>query len=331
MIEIELTYKQQITIIQCELNNKIEDIYKKFISKVGIDINSIYFLYSGNKINNNELTIDKIINFNDRKINKMQILVETIHEFNKEESSIKFKDIICPKCNEKAKIKIKDYKIKIYGCKNNHIIDNILFDEFENLEKIDVSKVICDGCKINNKKNSFDNKFYYCLNCKMKICVTCKLQHDKNHKIIDYDNINYICNYHNEGFIRYCKDCNLNLCLYCESQHNNHNIISIMPDLDKIKKNIIELRENINIYNNNIDNIIYKLKKVKDNFEIYYYIYSNLYNNYEKRIRNYELFNNINEIYNKNIINDIKKINNELHINNKIINILYIYNKMINN
>ena len=29
MIEIELTYKQQITIIQCQLNNKMIDIYKK--------------------------------------------------------------------------------------------------------------------------------------------------------------------------------------------------------------------------------------------------------------------------------------------------------------
>ena len=64
MVEIEFLYKQQITVVQCELNNKIKDSYNKFISKVGIDINSIYFIYSGNKIDNNELTIDQLINNN---------------------------------------------------------------------------------------------------------------------------------------------------------------------------------------------------------------------------------------------------------------------------
>ena len=59
MVEIEFIFKQQIIIIQGELNNKMEDIYNKFISKVGIDINSVYFLYSGNKIDNKEIIIDK--------------------------------------------------------------------------------------------------------------------------------------------------------------------------------------------------------------------------------------------------------------------------------
>ena len=48
MVEIEFSYKQKNTIIQCQLNNKMIDIYKKFSSKIGIDINSVYFLYSGN-------------------------------------------------------------------------------------------------------------------------------------------------------------------------------------------------------------------------------------------------------------------------------------------
>ena len=107
MVEIEFSYKQQITIVQCELNNKVKDIYNKFISKIGIDINLIYFIYSGNKINNNELTIDQLINVNDRSINKMKILVELINESNQEKSLIKSNDIICPICKEKARINIK--------------------------------------------------------------------------------------------------------------------------------------------------------------------------------------------------------------------------------
>ena len=238
MVEVEFIYQQQITIVQCELNNKIGDIYKRFISKVGIDINSVYFLYSGNKIDNNELTIDKLININDREIKKMKIIVESINQIEINEALIESNEIICPKCKEKAMININNYNIKIYGCKNNHIIDNILFENFENLQMIDISKILCEECKINNKKESYENKFNYCLNCKKNICVTCKIKHDKNHKIIDYENKDYICNNHNEGYIRYCEDCKINLCIYCESKHNNHKIINIMPDLDEIKNKI---------------------------------------------------------------------------------------------
>ena len=261
----------------------------------------------------------------------MKIIVESINEIKINKSLIKSNEIICPTCKEKAKININDYNIKIHGCKNDHIIDNILFDKFENLQMLDISKIICEECKINNKNDSYENKFNYCLNCKKNICVTCKFKHDKDHKIIDYDNKDYICNIHNEGYIRYCKDCKLNLCVYCESKHNNHNTINIIPDLDEIKNKIKELRENINIFNNNIEKIINKLKKVMDNIEIYYKIYNNIYNNYENRIRNYELYYNINEINNNNINNEIKKINNEYNIKTKIINILKIYNKMNNN
>jgi len=322
MVEVEFSYQQNNIIIQCELNSKMIDIYKKYISKVGLDINSIFFIYSGNKISNNELTIDQLININDRSINKMKILIETINEINQKKSIIKSNDIICPKCNEKARINIKDYNINILGCKNNHIINDILFDEFENLEMIDLSKIICEKCKINNKNDSYENKFYYCLNCKMNLCVTCKIKHDKNHKIIDYDIKNYICNIHNEGYARYCKKCELNLCLSCESKHSEHETISIIPDLDKIKNNVKELRENIDIFNNNINNIISKLNKVKENIEKYYNIYNNICINYEIKNRNYELYYNLKEINKNNIIEDIKVINNELNINNKIKNIL---------
>ena len=311
MVEVEFNFKEQTIIIQSELNNKMEEIYNEFISKVGIDINSVYFLYSGNKIDNNEVTIDKLINTNDREIKKMKIVVESINELNLDKSLIKSNDIICPKCCEKAKININNYNIKIYGCKNNHIIDNILFENFENLEMIDISKIICEECKINNKKDSSENKFNYCLDCKKNICVECQINHDKNHKIIDYENKNYICYNHYEGYTRYCEDCKMNLCKNCEVDHNNHNTINIMPDLDKIENNIKELKENIDIFNNNIEKIINKLRKVKENIEIYYKIYNNIFNNYEKKIRNYDLFYNINEMNNNNIINEIKKINNE--------------------
>ena len=175
MVEVEFSYKQNNIIIQCQLNSKIIDIYKAFISKVGIDINSVYFIYSGNKINNNELIIDQIININDRSINKMKILVESINEINQEKSLIKSNDIICPNCKEKARINIKDYKINIYGCKNNHITKNILINQFNKFQEIDYfSEIICQKCDQNNRYNTYNNEFYYCNKCKINLCPICK-------------------------------------------------------------------------------------------------------------------------------------------------------------
>ena len=41
-------------------------------------------------------------------------------------------DVICPKCKEICKYEINNYKIKLYDCKNGHIIENIKLDEFKN-------------------------------------------------------------------------------------------------------------------------------------------------------------------------------------------------------
>ena len=60
-----------------------------------------------------------------------------------------------------------------------------------------------------------------------------------------------------------------------------------------------------------------------DNIEIYYKINNDLLNNYENK--NYHNLKNINEIVNIIKLNDIRKINN---INDRISNILDIYNKM---
>ena len=55
MIEIIFNYKGNTTIIQCSKEEKMKEIFNKFKQKTGIDINSLYFLYSGNKLTNDEL------------------------------------------------------------------------------------------------------------------------------------------------------------------------------------------------------------------------------------------------------------------------------------
>ena len=117
--------------VQCNKNEKIKDIINKFIIKTQIDNNSVYYLYKGNKINE-ELEIEKL----NEDINNIKIIVNKINEENKNNNIIKSKDIICPECKEKIMIKIKDYIIELYDCKNGHNIKNILFDEYEKTQYI---------------------------------------------------------------------------------------------------------------------------------------------------------------------------------------------------
>ena len=58
-------------------------------------------------------------------------------------TKIKSKIIICPQCNENIKINIKDYKINLFECKNKHKINKIFFNEFENTQLIDLTKIKC--------------------------------------------------------------------------------------------------------------------------------------------------------------------------------------------
>ena len=102
-------------------------------------------------------------------------------------SEILSKEIICKECKENCMIKIKDYKFNLFGCKNGHNIKNISIQNFENTQKIKNSKIICGKC------NKINNEYYKCFTCKIIICSKCKLNHDKEHNIIEYEKINFIC------------------------------------------------------------------------------------------------------------------------------------------
>ena len=335
MAQVEFSYEQINEIIECDPNEKMKDIFQKFATKSEIDINSVYFLYEGNKLDE-ELTFEQIKEMKEIKISKINISVHKREksDINENKTIINSNKIICPECGEISIINIKDYRINMYGCKNGHKTNDILLDKFESMQTIDISKILCDKCRENNKSNTNGNTFFRCNECRMNLCEKCKIEHDTNHKIIDYDDKDYICNKHNELFTEYCNDCKLNLCSLCGSEHVTHKIISIMTDLNKSKNKMKHLKRKINNFENNINNLIEKLKKVMENIDIYYNILNNLFNNIinnfenNKKI-NYELYQNINEINNNDLFNDINEINKDF--NNKINNIIKIYNKMINN
>ena len=81
-------------------------------------------------------------------------------------------------------------------------------------------------------------------------------------------------------------------------------------------------------FNNDINQIIYKLLNVRENVEILYNIYYDMVSQYEDQYRNYEIFESLENIENNKIINEIEKINLMENINSKIENILNIYERM---
>ena len=128
-----------------------------------------------------------------------------------EQSLNKSKYIICQTCMENIRIKIQDYKIELYECQNSHTIENLSFKDFEKLQFIDESKIICDFCKTSNKSSTYENKFYICLSCKKNICPLCKSTHEKNHLMINYDEKYFKFNKHNESYTLYCEQCKKNI------------------------------------------------------------------------------------------------------------------------
>ena len=161
-VEIEFIYDGISTIIQCNSNEKMKNICQKFKDKVGIDKNrKVFYSYDGKVGIDEELTFRDNANSEDKKGNKMSILVFSNDSLiiQKENDIKESQNIICPKCKENIKMDIKEYKINLYDCKNRHKKNNILLNEFKETQKFDNSKIVCDICKKNNKSISYNNIF----------------------------------------------------------------------------------------------------------------------------------------------------------------------------
>ena len=192
MVEVFFNYKGiDTTIIQCNINDIMKDIINKFISKRENINKNVFFLYNGTKINE-ELTFSQQANEIDNERKIMNVIVYDKDEGDNIRTIIKSNEVICPECQENILINIKNYKVNLNECKNGHMKYNILFEEYEKIQKIDLSKIKCDKCgKCIN--NIYNNKLYICNSCEMKLCTLCNEIHDKNHNIINYnDKIIYV-------------------------------------------------------------------------------------------------------------------------------------------
>jgi len=74
MTEISFYYDGQKKTLQCQKSDKMKDIFDKYFSETGIDNSNKYFLYNGEKIDEN-LTVIQTSCKNDRITNEMNILI----------------------------------------------------------------------------------------------------------------------------------------------------------------------------------------------------------------------------------------------------------------
>ena len=331
MVEIEFEFNQNRTVIQVNLNDKIEEALKKYINKTELELNKLYFLSNGSYINDSEI-IQNIMNESEKQKKRMKILVyskDTL-SMNDSKNLIKSKEVICPICNESCKYKIENYKIKLYDCKNGHTTENIRLNDYMDKQNINISKIKCDICKDKNKSETYQNLFYICNECNKNICPLCKSLHDKEHTLINYDDKNYICKKHNEKFTRYCEECKIDICVLCENKHEEHKTLShskILIDIKKLRNKMDDLRnikKKIKKFNENIKEIIKKFNKTMEYMEIYYNINNKILNDYENnKNRNYNILLNLNEI-NISIENEINNIKYKYGYGYNLNRILYI-------
>ena len=216
-VNILFNFDGAIVIIQGLKNDKMRDICKKFENKIGINMNSLIFLYNGDQLNL-DLSFNELANSIDKSNNEMKILVYR-NELN---------EYTCPKCGEK--IRLKSDKIEKVILSNNNIkdtIDGIKF-QIENIIKISLKDpVIIQLKNINFLLNSINNSIEKNNEQLKNLFVDA----DYNKKIEKLENKNSI-----KGLLEIKKnDINKNIILF---NMNNNCLIDVF--INKEKVNIIK-------------------------------------------------------------------------------------------
>ena len=142
MVELEFNFLQMKTIIQANLDDLFHIAIRKFCNKNNIKEDTVFFMAEGILLQGDKKIRD-IMNQTKKRDNKINLLVYSLdRDIKNENAIIESKEIICPKCFELCRIKIEDYMIKLFDCKNNHFTE-INLDQFKETQKIDLCKNIC--------------------------------------------------------------------------------------------------------------------------------------------------------------------------------------------
>ena len=331
-VEVEFMYDGTVIVIQCGDSSLMKDVCQLFAKKADIDIKSVFFIYGGNQLDQEKSFITQA-NSSDKERKRMTIIVTPSLPEEEDTSKIKAKQVICPTCGENARITINNFKVNLFACKNGHEINNLFLNEYVLTPEIDQSKIKCGDCKECDKGKAFNNQFFSCLSCKKNLCPLCNSKHDKSHKIINYDDKNFICDIHNELFNSFCETCQKDICLLCETDHNGHDIIyysKIIVNKDKKLNQLKYLRKGIDILQKDVNDIINHLNKFVEYMNILYNINLNIVNNFDIKKRNYILLKNVDDLNIETYCSYINPIINNESINYKFEKMMNIYNDMIN-
>ena len=112
MAKVIFTYEGEETTIQCLKEDQMKNICFKYSSKIDIDMNSLYFLYGGNKVNL-DLSFEQLANSLDKTKQEMNVLVYQLEK----------KGIVCSNCGETIQF---DTKLFDNICLSNNEINDIL-------------------------------------------------------------------------------------------------------------------------------------------------------------------------------------------------------------
>ena len=328
MSTLIFSFRDEEISIHCRQNEKLSTVFQKFSIKVEIKREYLFFLNNGKILTDVMTEADVALNQNMKKI------ITVIDNSPKDESKeviITSKEIICPQCKESASISMQDYHIIISNCKNGHTTEYIKLKDFEETQKIDISKIFYEKCSNKNMGNVSGNIFFRCIDCKLNLCPLCKSRHNQNHMVLNYENKIFICEEHGESFISYCFSCKKNLCFQCGDKHIKHDIKYFNQmvkenNKEKIKENLDKFRNDIDKLKKDVKNICDIFNKVIDNFEYLYSIKKNIMENMDKKFRNFQTLNNQEFIYNNE--EDLVNIVNSKNIENQVICILKTYQKM---
>ena len=311
-VEIIFEFNGEKIKIQGNRNDYMKDLTNKFLQKMNLDSNKIYFLYQGDMINK-EKTLKEINNKDNNKDNIISIIAKEYDTTIIEENKCQTNYINCPTCNDNYFIEISNYNIKT-KCKRCGNKENILLNQFKESITSNVPNIQCQNC--NKSRNKiYDNLLYECLDCQIHLCPLCIQKHkNSEHKCTNYDFKNNFCDKHKEMYRAFCQNCEKSLCSLCYIEHDRAHKIILLKDIlfddNNLNDYLNKIRSNINNLKNYIDNLNAKLEKILNGFEIYYYLYEILIKNYNKENISYQNIMNIISFnnFNKEIINDINYI-----------------------
>jgi hypothetical protein len=170
MAQVEFHYKGKITTIECQEDQKINDIFNKFISQSNINENSIIYYYDNQIVSQNDknLTFNHMVNLLDKPNKKMKIFVKNDSKYDDNSKFDKDNNIIFLGGEIKMKIKIEKDDVG----KNIYFLDNtdgeimVVKNKEDKLEEHhhDFLKEL-DGTNteiyIDNKKQNFDKYFKF--------------------------------------------------------------------------------------------------------------------------------------------------------------------------